>query len=129
MNSIVILSRFNPAIAKNVATLNNDVAEVDAYAQLKEWPSTGIFLACGHRSLDFDGASYRIDNAGELNQRAIAHQLDDASAMLAETGIDEFCAEGIERRDRRLLVGPDQGWLTTTGYLEAIAENFERKMT
>ena len=32
-------------------------------------------------------------------------------------------------KDLSLLVGPDQGWLTTRGYLEAIAENFERKMT
>ena len=35
---------------------------------------------------------------------------------------------GQMTKDLALLVGPDQGWLSTTGYLEAIAENFERKM-
>ena len=49
------------------------------------------------------------------------------------TGLEQTVIETIEggqmTKDLSLLVGPDQGWLTTTGYLEAIAENFERKMT
>jgi len=36
---------------------------------------------------------------------------------------------GQMTKDLALLVGDTQGWLTTTGYLEAIAENFERRMT
>jgi len=31
-------------------------------------------------------------------------------------------------KDLALLVGEKQGWLSTTGYLEAIAENFEKAM-
>ena len=49
------------------------------------------------------------------------------------TGLEETVKETIEggqmTKDLALLVGDQQGWLTTTGYLEAIAENFERKMT
>ena len=67
--------------------------------------------------------------------RGLAHRgrLDDNQALV------DF-AEGLERttiatiengqmtKDLALLVGDKQGWLSTTGYLEAIAENFERAM-
>jgi isocitrate dehydrogenase len=48
-------------------------------------------------------------------------------------GLEKTVIETIEggqmTKDLALLVGDQQGWLSTTGYLEAIAENFERKMT
>jgi len=67
--------------------------------------------------------------------RGLAHRgkLDDNQALV------DF-AEGLERttiatvengqmtKDLALLVGDKQGWLSTTGYLEAIAENFEKAM-
>ncbi|MBL4869916.1 MAG: NADP-dependent isocitrate dehydrogenase [Robiginitomaculum sp.] len=67
--------------------------------------------------------------------RGLAHRgkLDDNQALV------DF-AEGLERstvatieggqmtKDLALLVGDKQGWLSTMGYLEAIAENFERAM-
>ncbi|HHL43983.1 MAG TPA: NADP-dependent isocitrate dehydrogenase [Hellea balneolensis] len=67
--------------------------------------------------------------------RGLAHRgrLDDHQELI------DF-AEGLERtviatieggqmtKDLALLVGDTQGWLSTTGYLEAIAENFERAM-
>ncbi|PHS40265.1 MAG: isocitrate dehydrogenase (NADP(+)) [Robiginitomaculum sp.] len=67
--------------------------------------------------------------------RGLAHRgkLDDNQALV------DF-AEGLERttiatveagqmtKDLALLVGDKQGWLSTSGYLEAIAENFERAM-
>ena len=53
--------------------------------------------------------------------------------MKFATGLEETTRETIEggqmTKDLALLVGDKQGWLTTEGYLEAIAENFERKMT
>jgi isocitrate dehydrogenase len=36
--------------------------------------------------------------------------------------------EGKMTKDLALLVGPDQGWLTTTGFLEAIDENLKKAM-
>ena len=68
--------------------------------------------------------------------RGLAHRgkLDDNQTLI------DF-AEGLERttigtiesgqmtKDLALLVGDKQGWLSTMGYLEAIAENFERAMT
>ena len=45
-----------------------------------------------------------------------------------EKTVIETVESGQMTKDLALLVGDQQGWLSTTGYLEAIAENFERKM-
>ena len=59
--------------------------------------------------------------------RGLSHRarLDDAPgvAAFAET-LERCCVEAVEggemTRDLALLVGPEQGWLTTSGYLEAV---------
>ena len=68
--------------------------------------------------------------------RGLAHRakLDDNEALAKfAAGLEATVVETIEggqmTKDLALLVGDEQGWLTTTGYLEAIAENFEAKMT
>jgi len=68
--------------------------------------------------------------------RGLAHRgkIDDNEDLVKfATGLEATVRETIEggqmTKDLALLVGDQQGWLTTTGYLEAIAENFERKMT
>ncbi len=68
--------------------------------------------------------------------RGLAHRgkLDDNQALIdfAE-GLEKTVISTIEggqmTKDLALLVGDQQGWLSTTGFLEAIAENFERSMT
>ncbi len=67
--------------------------------------------------------------------RGLAHRgrLDDNQALVdfAE-GLEHTTIATIENgqmtKDLALLVGDKQGWLSTMGYLEAIAENFERAM-
>ncbi len=68
--------------------------------------------------------------------RGLAHRgrLDDNEDLIKfATGLEETVKATIEggqmTKDLALLVGDQQGWLTTEGYLEAIAENFERRMT
>jgi len=68
--------------------------------------------------------------------RGLAHRgrLDDNEALVKfAEGLEKMTIKTIEggqmTKDLALLVGDTQGWLTTTGYLEAIAENFERQMT
>ncbi len=68
--------------------------------------------------------------------RGLAHRgrLDDNEALIKfATGLEDTVKATIEggqmTKDLALLVGDTQGWLTTEGYLEAIAENFERRMT
>ena len=68
--------------------------------------------------------------------RGLAHRakLDDNEALAKftvdlEKTIIATVEGGQMTKDLALLVGDQQGWLTTTGFLEAIAENFEKKMT
>lgn len=67
--------------------------------------------------------------------RGLAHRakLDDNEALLKfATTLEQTVVDTIEggqmTKDLALLVGDKQGWLTTTGYLEAIDENFQKKM-
>ncbi len=67
--------------------------------------------------------------------RGLAHRakIDDNEALLKfAVGLENIVRETIEggqmTKDLALLVGDKQGWLTTTNYLEAIAENLEKKM-
>ena len=46
--------------------------------------------------------------------------------------LEKVCIETVESgkmtKDLALLIGPDQNWLTTEGFFEAIVENLEKKM-
>lgn len=68
---------------------------------------------------------------GGLKHRA---KLDGNAALktFAET-LEQVCVSTVEggqmTKDLALLVGPDQGWLTTTGFLDAIDANLQKAMS
>jgi isocitrate dehydrogenase len=68
---------------------------------------------------------------GGLKHRA---KLDDNMALRAfaetlERVVVETVEAGHMTKDLALLVGPDQGWLTTIGFLETVDENLKRALT
>ena len=65
-------------------------------------------LLFGHRRLHLGRASERVDDAGELDQEAVAGRLDDAAAMAGDLRIDHLGAERLEPAERAFLVGLDQ---------------------
>ena len=58
--------------------------------------------------LDRDRAFDGIDRAGELDQGAVASELDHAAVVLGDQGLDEFDPMGLDPRERAGLVGTDQ---------------------
>jgi isocitrate dehydrogenase len=67
---------------------------------------------------------------GGLHHRA---KLDENVALASfATTLERVVVETIEggdmTKDLALLVGPDQGWQTTTGFLEKIAENLDKSL-
>jgi len=67
--------------------------------------------------------------------RGLAHRakLDDNTALkLFSNTLERVCVETVEAgfmtKDLALLVGPDQRWLTTTGFLDKISENLNKAM-
>jgi hypothetical protein len=75
---------------------------VDADSELDPPLCGNVGVRFGHRVVDFDRASDRIDDARELDQQAVPGRLDDPAAMLGDLGIDQFasvCLEGCQRAD------------------------------
>jgi isocitrate dehydrogenase len=67
--------------------------------------------------------------------RGLAHRAKlDGNADLARfaTTLEKVCVDTVESgfmtKDLALLVGPDQKWLSTTGFLDKIAENLNKAM-
>ena len=52
--------------------------------------------APGHGALDLHGAADGVHDARELDQRAVAHQLDDAAVVLGDRRIHELGAQTPE---------------------------------
>ena len=91
------------AVAENVVALDDDVAEIDADAELDG--RLGREVALAHRPLDGDGAFDRIDDAAEFDQRAVAHHLDDAAVPRGDGRVERLAPDLPERGDRAGLVG------------------------
>ena len=67
---------------------------------------------------------------GALKHRAKLDKNDAlaAFAVTLERVVVETVESGQMTKDLALLVGPDQGWLTTTGFLDAVDANFQKAM-
>jgi hypothetical protein len=57
-----------------------------------------------HRPLDFDGAVFRIDDAAEFNDAAVAGALDDAAMMHGDGWVDQVAAKGPKPREDAIFV-------------------------
>ena len=96
------------AVAVDIVAVDHHVAEVDPGAELDSPVVRQDGVPLGQPHLYRGGGAHRANDACELHQNAVAHQLDDPALMLAECGIDQFGSQGLESRERALLVSPDQ---------------------
>jgi len=100
------------AVAEDVALLDDDVALVNADAKLDATVRRQWFIALGQSRLHLGCAAQRVDNAGELDQEAVAGGLDDAAMMAGNLRINYCCAERFEPAERPFFVGLDQARIT-----------------
>ncbi len=96
------------AVAEDVAVLDHDVADMDAHAELDAAIGGDLGIARRHRALHVDGAAHGIDDAGELDQQAVAGGLHQAAAMVGDGGLEKLGAVRRERRDGAFLVEADE---------------------
>jgi len=106
-------SRNIDAIAKDIVAINYNIADIDADAELDLLVRRQFSTARRHRALDVDGATNRINCAGELHQDAVASSLHDAPAMLRKLWVKDGFAESFECTEGALLVAAHQ---TTVAY-------------
>ena len=98
------------AVAEDVVALDDDVAEIDADAELDAAVLRHIGVALGHAALHLDRAAHRVDDAGELDQHAVAGGLDDAAAVLGDLGIDKLAAQAFSRSSVPSSSAPISGY-------------------
>ena len=84
------------AIAVDVLALDDHVAEVDADPEANALGLGHARLPLGHAALDRDRARHGVDDGGELAERAVAHQLDDAAAVLGDERLGQLLAVRLE---------------------------------
>jgi hypothetical protein len=96
------------AVAEDVAVLEDDVADVDADAKA-DAPRFGLGgLALRHAVLDRDRALNRVDRARELDQGAVAGELDHTAVILGGERSRELDPVRLDPRERTGFVQADQ---------------------
>jgi hypothetical protein len=94
-------------IAKDIISVNDDVADVDADAENDK--RAGVpRVPLHHLFLNPYRAGYGIDGAGELNQHAIAGCLNDPAIVSGDCRINNIAPAGLQGRKRADLVSPHQ---------------------
>ena len=71
----------DPVAHQVAVALLDDVAEMDADAELDALLGRQAGVALDHAALHLDRAAHRVDDAAELDDRAVAGALDDAAMM------------------------------------------------
>jgi hypothetical protein len=93
------------ALAHQVAvSLLDDVAEMDADAELDAAIFRQAGVALDHASLKLDRAAHRVDHASKFGEEPIAGALDDAPTVRCDRGINQIAAQASEARQRSVFV-------------------------
>jgi len=92
------------AVAIDVVAFDDNVAQVDADSKDDALVFVGRRVALGHALLHRDRTGDSVDDAWELDQGAVTHQLDDPPAVPGDQGIDEFGAVRLKRGKRARLI-------------------------
>src|SRR3974377_566176 len=77
------------AVSVDIVVIANDVAEIDPHPQLNAAFGGNVGIAFDHAALNLDGVPDRFDDAGKLDQDAVAGRLDDAAAMLGDLRVEK----------------------------------------
>jgi hypothetical protein len=77
----------------NIVAVDDHVAQVNADAKNEPLVVSGGRLVPGDTGLPRHGAGQGVDHAGELDQEAVADELDDAAMMLGDERLKNVLAK------------------------------------
>ena len=63
-----------------------------------------VSISLSHLALYLDGATHRVDNAGELEEQAVARGFDNAAAMFLDFGVGQLAPERFQGGEGPFLV-------------------------
>jgi len=96
------------AIPIQVVAVHDQVAQVQAHAEHQRRVCRLVMVRVRHGLLEFDGGAQGIDGAGELDERAVAGQLDQSTSVFLQDWIEMLRAALPKARQRPALVTPHQ---------------------
>ena len=99
-------------VAEDVVLVDDDVAEIDADAEIDAPLGRHVGVAGGHLALHLDRATNRIDHARELAEQTVARRMDDAAAVLLDFGVGNLAPQHFQRSQRAFLIRPHQARVT-----------------
>jgi hypothetical protein len=105
--------RYIHAITKDVAVVDNDVTDIDPYAELDRLVLRHIGTALTHSALDIECTAHRVHDAAELGEQPVSGIFDDTSTVLSNLGINEGAQVILKLNVRSLLVEADQAAVTS----------------
>jgi hypothetical protein len=95
-------------VAKDVVLVDDDVAKIDADAEIDAPLGRHVGVARGHLTLHLDRATNRIDHARELAEQTIARRMDDAAPVLLDLGVGYLAPQHFQRSEHAFLIHPHQ---------------------
>ena len=88
------------AIAIKIAAFDHDVAQTNPNAKDDAALRRQFGICPSHPLLQVNSALHRVDSAGELNQHAVARDLEDPAPVMGDQRLQHFFAAGLERSER-----------------------------
>ena len=96
------------ALAPHVAAIDDNVADIEAHAELDPPFRLYVGVALGHAPLDGEGAAHGVHDARELRQDAVAGDAHDTAGVAGDGRGDKSVPIGSPLHERAMLVGTDK---------------------
>jgi hypothetical protein len=106
-------SGHNDCVAKDIAGILDNIADVDADPKFNALISWYVRIAFGHATLNFDCATYRIHNAVELSQQPVTGIFDDDPTMASNIWGKQVLQMFPQPCMRAFFVGTGQSAITS----------------
>jgi hypothetical protein len=92
--------RYVHPVPEDVATVEHDISDIDADAQLDPLLLWDLGIALGHAPLDIDSTPRRVYDAGELSEQPVSGVLDNPPAVFSDLWLDERAQVVLKLRVR-----------------------------
>jgi len=104
--------QLNPVAHQIAVALLDDVADMDADAEVDPTVLRHAGNALNEAVLNLDRAADRVDHAAKLDNAPIARAFDDTTMMSRNSRIDQIAAEPPQARKGPILVGAGEPAIT-----------------
>ena len=85
------------AVAVDIVTLHDHVAEIDADAELELAIRRHARIALGLGALHLDRAAERVDHAVDLDEQPVAHGFDQSTMVRGDSRLETSCRSAWNR--------------------------------